>query len=52
MQEVKCAHVPCACCVDAGEQYCSHACQEDALQGDVNSMHGGCRCGHTECESR
>lgn len=47
-----CGHGPCTCIVEAGEQYCSHACSEDATQGDVTAMHGGCHCGHPECEAR
>jgi hypothetical protein len=52
MQGLKCAHEPCTCTVEVGEQYCSHICKEDATQGDFSPTHGGCRCGHPECEVR
>lgn len=52
MEVRSCAYEPCTCTVEAGEQYCSHVCEEDASGGDVPAMHGRCRCSHSECEAR
>jgi len=50
MQHLKCAHEPCTCTVEVGEQYCSHACKEEATQQNLSPS--GCRCGHSSCEAR
>lgn len=50
MQQIKCAYEPCTCTIEVGEQYCSRFCKEEASQQALSS--GGCRCGHSACESR
>ena len=40
---VKCAHAPCRCKVDMGEDYCSPAC------ASAQSPTMRCPCGHPEC---
>jgi hypothetical protein len=54
MEDLKCAHEPCTCTVEVGEQYCSRACKEDAngTGGEIETAHGACRCRHSECEAR
>jgi len=54
----KCAHTGCQCSVDAGQTYCSPACQQQAQQsGRQQSQQGAgstpgsaqCGCGHAAC---
>lgn len=51
MEIVTCAYEPCTCTIEAGEQYCSRMCEQDASQ-DFSTTHGRCRCSHSECEAR
>lgn len=41
----KCAHIPCMCDVEPGQEYCGDACR-DAGSEDVEIA---CQCGHATC---
>jgi hypothetical protein len=41
----KCAHIPCMCDVEPGQEYCGEACR-DAGSEDVEIA---CQCGHATC---
>jgi hypothetical protein len=54
----KCTHAGCQCTVDAGQTYCSPACQQQAQQspggqqsqqGATSSGSAQCSCGHAAC---
>jgi hypothetical protein len=44
-QARKCAHIPCLCEVEDGEEYCGNACR-NAGSRDVEIA---CQCDHPEC---
>jgi hypothetical protein len=41
----KCAHIPCSCDVEPGQEYCGDACR-DAGSEDVEIA---CQCSHDAC---
>jgi len=41
---IKCAHRPCQCLIEAGQQYCSASCA--SARG---ASSGPCMCGHAGC---
>lgn len=44
-EQNKCAHLPCRCLAQAGDEYCSQACQ-DAGSSEVEIA---CQCDHGIC---
>lgn len=42
----KCAHPACSCPVEAGQQYCSQACEEAPDKGLAAT---DCNCNHQTC---
>jgi len=44
-EQVKCAHLPCRCSVQAGDKYCGEACK-DAGSKEVEIA---CQCDHSTC---
>jgi hypothetical protein len=44
-RKTKCAHIPCLCEVEDGEEYCGNACR-DAGSEDVQIA---CQCDHPPC---
>jgi hypothetical protein len=40
----KCAHTPCKCPAQSGDEYCSTHCRNAAGGAETN-----CSCGHSEC---
>ena len=45
LEQTTCAHIPCTCVVDPGEEYCSDFCR-DAGSEEVEIA---CECGHATC---
>jgi hypothetical protein len=45
LQTKKCAHVPCLCDVEDGQEYCGQACREAGSE-DVEIA---CQCSHPAC---
>lgn len=44
-EQVKCAHLPCRCLVQAGNRYCRQACTEAGSK----EVEIACQCDHTPC---
>ena len=49
MDGVKCAHGPCSCYVDLGQDYCSPRCREMDGKDSDPAVHDRCGCHHDEC---
>jgi len=43
--QVKCAHLPCRCLVQASDKYCGQACQEAGSK----EVEIACQCDHKTC---
>jgi hypothetical protein len=44
----RCAHAPCTCHAQAGEQYCSESCRT-AAESTTTAADTDCSCGHAGC---
>ncbi len=44
-EQVKCAHLPCRCLVQAGDKYCGQACKEAGSK----EVEIACQCDHGKC---